>query len=118
MRSGPDVRSGVSDSTSPVGGFSKKEEAGSYCLARIFVLSSRLLKKTVPMWYFQLVFSVTNQGSVLYLVSACCRTHGDSQSRNTDNALSRKYLPTPSCDEETFILCSHILLVKRLRARP
>jgi hypothetical protein len=52
MRSRPDVRSGVSDSTSLVGEFSKKEEAGPYCLARIFVLSSRLekKKKTIPMW--------------------------------------------------------------------
>jgi hypothetical protein len=40
MRSRPDVRSGVSDSTSLVGELSKKEEAEAYCLARIFVLSS------------------------------------------------------------------------------
>jgi hypothetical protein len=43
MRSRPDVGSGVSDSTSLIGEFPKKEEAGPYCLARIFVLSSRLV---------------------------------------------------------------------------
>jgi len=135
MRSRPDVRSSLSDSTSLAGEFSKREEAGSCCLVLRGFLCCRLVWRkrlfylfcSVPMWCFQLVFSVTNQGSLFYLVAACCRP-SLTPSRVTltltltltltTRCPGNTYHPTPSCDEESSILCSHLLLVKMLRARP
>jgi hypothetical protein len=53
----PDVRSGVADSTSLVGGLSKKEEAGSYCFVLRGFWCDRLVSSrerglvTVPFRY-------------------------------------------------------------------